>query len=44
MHLMHRPLEFAQSIGDFVGNITRRQLTDGLHSVGHVVGDCGIFK
>jgi hypothetical protein len=44
MHLMHHPLEFAQSIGDFVGNITRRQLTDELHSVGHVVGDCGIFK
>ena len=42
MHLMHRPLEFAQSIGDLVGNITRRQMTDGLNSVGKCVGDCGI--
>jgi len=42
MHLMHRPLEFAQSVGDFVGNIIHRQLTDGLYSVGKVVGDCGI--
>jgi len=39
---VHRPLEFAQSVGDFVGNITRRQLTDGLYSVGKFVGDCGI--
>jgi hypothetical protein len=42
MHLMHRPLEFAQSVGDFVGNIIHRQLTDGLYFVGKVVGDCGI--
>jgi hypothetical protein len=35
---MHRPLEFAQSIGDLVGNIIRRQMTDNLYSV----GDCGI--
>jgi hypothetical protein len=42
MHLMHRPLEFAQSIGDLVGNFICRQMTDGLHSVGKFVGDCGI--
>jgi hypothetical protein len=42
MHLMHRSLEFAQSIGDLVGNITRRQMTDGLTSVGKCVGDYGI--
>jgi hypothetical protein len=42
MHLMHRPLEFAQSVGDFVGNIDRRQLIDGIESVGNIVGDCGI--
>jgi len=42
MHLMHHPLEFAHSIGDFVGNIIRRQFTDGLWSVGTFIGDCGI--
>jgi NAD/NADP transhydrogenase alpha subunit len=42
MHLMHRPLVFAQFIGDFVGNITRQQLTDVLYSIGNAVGDCGI--
>jgi hypothetical protein len=42
MHLMHRPLEFAQSVGDLVGNITRRQMTDGLNFVGKYAGDCGI--
>jgi hypothetical protein len=42
MHLMHRPLEFAQSIGDFVSNNTRWQHTDGLYAVEKVVGDCGI--
>jgi len=39
---MHSPLEFAQSVGDFVGNITHRQLADGLYSIGNGVGDCGI--
>jgi hypothetical protein len=42
MHLMHRPLEFAHSIGDFIGNIIRRQFTDGLWSIGTFIGDCGI--
>jgi hypothetical protein len=42
MHLMHRPLEFSQSVGDFIGNIIRRQLTDSLYSVGKFMGDCGI--
>jgi hypothetical protein len=42
MHLMHRPLEFAQSVGDLVGNIIRRQIIDGLYSIGTFVGDCGI--
>jgi hypothetical protein len=37
MHLMHRPMEFAQSVGDFVGNIIRRELTDGLSSVNSLV-------
>jgi hypothetical protein len=39
---MHRPLEFVQSVGDLVGNITRLQMTDGLNFVGKCVGDCGI--
>jgi len=39
---MHRPLEFAQSISDFVGNNTHRQHADGLYSAREVVGDCGI--
>jgi hypothetical protein len=30
MHLMQRPLEFAQSVSDFVGNIIRRQFTNGI--------------
>jgi hypothetical protein len=38
MHLMHRPLESAQSVGDLVGNIIRRQMTDGFYSVGKFVG------
>jgi hypothetical protein len=42
MHLMHRPLEFAHSVGDFVGNITRGQLTNGFYFVGNIVGNCGI--
>jgi hypothetical protein len=42
MHLMHRPLEFTQSVGDLVGNITRRQMTDSLNFIGKCVGDCGI--
>jgi len=42
MHLMHRPLKFAQSVGDFVGNLTCRQMTDELYSIGKSVGDCGI--
>jgi hypothetical protein len=42
MHLMHRPLEFAQSMNDFVSNNTRRQHADGLYSAREVVGDCGI--
>jgi hypothetical protein len=44
MHLMHRPLEFTQSVGYFVGNIRSRQLTDRFYFVGNVVGDCGLFK
>jgi len=39
---MHCPLEFTQFVGDFVGNIIRRQNTDSLYSVGKVVGDCDI--
>jgi hypothetical protein len=39
---MCRPLEFAQSVGDFFGNIIRRQITNGLYSIGKFVGDCGI--
>ena len=39
---MHRPLKFAQSVGDLVDNIIHRQITDGLYSVGKFVGDCGI--
>ena len=39
---MHPPLEFAQLVGDFVGNNTRRQHVDGLYAIGKVVGDCGI--
>jgi len=39
---MHRPLKFAQSVGDLVDNIIDRQITDGLYSVGKFVGDCGI--
>jgi len=42
MHLMHRPLEFAHSVGDFVSNIIRQQFTYGLWSVGTFIGDCGI--
>ena len=42
MHLMHRLLEFAQSVGDFFGNIIRHQITDGLYSIGKFVGDCWI--
>ena len=42
MHLMHTPLEFAQSVSNFFGNIDRRQLTDGLIAVGMGVSDCGI--
>ena len=42
MHVMHCLLEFAQSVGDFFGNIIRRQITDGLYSIGKFVGDCCI--
>jgi len=42
MHLMHRLLKFAPSIGDFVNNLTHQQMTDELYSVGKSVGDCGI--
>jgi hypothetical protein len=42
MHLMHRPLEFAQSVGDLVGNIISRQMTDDRYSVGKFIGDYGI--
>jgi hypothetical protein len=42
MHLMHRPLEFAQSVGDLVGNIICRQMTDGFNFVRKFIGDCGI--
>jgi len=39
---MHHPLEFAQSVGNFVVKLTRRQLTDGHISIGMHVGDCSI--
>jgi hypothetical protein len=42
MHLMHRPLEFAQSVGDLVGNIdplTTYRRTE-IHL--NILGDCGI--
>jgi hypothetical protein len=42
MHLMHNPLEFAQSVGNFVGKIDPLITYRRTYSVGMDVGDCGI--
>jgi len=39
---MHNPLEFAQSVGNFVGKIDPLITYRRTYSVGMDVGDCGI--
>jgi hypothetical protein len=43
-HLMHNRLKFALFVGNFIGKLTRRQLTDGFKFIGVSVGDRVAFQ